>query len=1057
MKTVKLLAALAIPAMFAACSNEELVSVENTPQNMAEVVGEELIGTDISMELPNVGVQTRYAGGEWKWDTEDEMGLAWVLYKNAVTPQRLDKAPDADRLYANHLFYVNENTNKFESRGNFYKGWHFGYYPFAYLEAIGEKSYEFDNNMEESILNEDGTTNVAAYSRLYSQKLHLSALQFLTSESVNKDDYSLDSKIDFTLVSPLAQINISASPVAGSQFATINSLKAYGINSITLDVEEDVFASKANIKPTELHKYTTTVPEGKDVKDYNKVELVKSFKKAVVADGALASKLEVSATQIVEGNPKAIYTVGAKSAHVAFVLPATEVKTLDKTKVSIVVEAGGGQFVIKHTGAAETAGSWKADNNAAIEALVAAYAAEVDGKGGELLTNGTLKLNIKLHEDIFEAVWTGIQNIDDWNEKVQLANDLKIKNPTFTLAAGANVVFTADKPIVYPDNENAKGVTVLAADPSSANNGSLTIGYDCTWDENIKYTNGVSIVNNANLTVEGVLTPQRLYNKGTIFAGPLSTVGQKTSTGGNLVNTDGTVVVEYGAYVYTDATQAGTIAYDVPVNHSLTKIETLINGGAAGTANVNTLIVNDTVTLKLVLTEDFDPTSPDNDRYNPSMGTPGGTIVTELDDAALAKVTLDINGGTVSSTKTKTVKNVDMDGGSLNNVNVDGLYLDINGGIVENVSVDADEYVKVNNGTLTTTTIATALFEATAGADVTATTIDVTNDVTINASSIKATTLDATGGVKILGASSIENATVTADVTVNAGATATLKNFNANGTLTNNGTTTVDNTSAANITVLKNNGTFTSNVDVYVKDVTLMPKSTTTLSNNVAESDWNKTIWYTDTYVFDKMTLNGTVTQYAASLLADEIANAEAGATVTLKGDVELAEPLTITKNVTLDLNGKTIKNTSDLWNDDADEWSLISVTGGNVTIKNGNLIAKENDCFPIDVKNGANLTIESGKFVGNISAVYCHEGSVLVKGGEFSIQQLAASSMADDYAGTLNCYDDNYVAGKAKIEVAGGKFLKFDPANNASEGTSTNLLVAGATSTADGDWYVVE
>lgn len=119
-------------------------------------------------------------------------------------------------------------------------------------------------------------------------------------------------------------------------------------------------------------------------------------------------------------------------------------------------------------------------------------------------------------------------------------------------------------------------------------------------------------------------------------------------------------------------------------------------------------------------------------------------------------------------------------------------------------------------------------------------------------------------------------------------------------------------------------------------------------------------------------------------------------------------------------------------------DWSLFSVRGGTLTIKNGTVKAKDNDCYACDVQYGGTLIIEDGTFVGNISAVYVHEGKAEIKGGTFSIVQ--TETEGDPYRFLLNCYDSNRQAGKASIVVTGGTFENFNPADNAAEGAGTNL-----------------
>ena len=179
------------------------------------------------------------------------------------------------------------------------------------------------------------------------------------------------------------------------------------------------------------------------------------------------------------------------------------------------------------------------------------------------------------------------------------------------------------------------------------------------------------------------------------------------------------------------------------------------------------------------------------------------------------------------------------------------------------------------------------------------------------------------------------------------------------------------------------------------------------------------------------------------------------GGNVTLTEDLCITSPIVVTETVTLDMNGKTISNETGIWNTTGGnkDWSLISVQGGNLTITGeGTLDAKENDCYAIDVRGGT-LTIENGTIIGNVSAVYVHDGVANINGGTYSITQL--SEHADERF-TLNCLDENYVGGTAKIIVKGGTFNKFNPAENLAEGAETNFVAEGYEAKAEGEKYVV-
>lgn len=172
---------------------------------------------------------------------------------------------------------------------------------------------------------------------------------------------------------------------------------------------------------------------------------------------------------------------------------------------------------------------------------------------------------------------------------------------------------------------------------------------------------------------------------------------------------------------------------------------------------------------------------------------------------------------------------------------------------------------------------------------------------------------------------------------------------------------------------------------------------------------------------------------------------------IKLTDDITINDTLVIERKVTLNLNGKTINNTEDIWSEEHYKWSIVSVRrNGDLTITgNGKLKAKENDCFAVDVMDNAKVTIENGTFVGNISSVYVYEGTALINGGRFSIQQRDSKfdheTQLTGYAFVLNCYDANYRNETAKIIVKGGEFEKFNPANNPAESTTgTNFVASG-------------
>ena len=184
--------------------------------------------------------------------------------------------------------------------------------------------------------------------------------------------------------------------------------------------------------------------------------------------------------------------------------------------------------------------------------------------------------------------------------------------------------------------------------------------------------------------------------------------------------------------------------------------------------------------------------------------------------------------------------------------------------------------------------------------------------------------------------------------------------------------------------------------------------------------------------------------QYPAD--ADALQNAlTVGGNIVLAGDADPSVAIVATKTAAINANGKTIANTNDVWDVAPNSWSLISAReNADLTITgNGTFKAKENDCYAVDVQDGATVTIENGTFIGNIHAVYVLKGTAYIKGGIYSVQQkYPDASKANEFV--LNCYDANRKAGTAKIIVTGGTFVNFDPSNCKAEGDGTNFVAPG-------------
>ena len=101
------------------------------------------------------------------------------------------------------------------------------------------------------------------------------------------------------------------------------------------------------------------------------------------------------------------------------------------------------------------------------------------------------------------------------------------------------------------------------------------------------------------------------------------------------------------------------------------------------------------------------------------------------------------------------------------------------------------------------------------------------------------------------------------------------------------------------------------------------------------------------------------------------------------------------------------------------------------------------NGGYGINVRKGANLTINNGYYYGGGTAVQVQKGTLTINGGTF-----ACEPFGDPYGYNflINCVDAAYKDETAKVIIKGGTFINFDPSNNSAEGAGTNFVASGYT-----------
>ena len=165
-----------------------------------------------------------------------------------------------------------------------------------------------------------------------------------------------------------------------------------------------------------------------------------------------------------------------------------------------------------------------------------------------------------------------------------------------------------------------------------------------------------------------------------------------------------------------------------------------------------------------------------------------------------------------------------------------------------------------------------------------------------------------------------------------------------------------------------------------------------------------------------------------------------------------------ISKPATLNLNAKIV-TPDNMGNNRTNFCALI--VDADTTINadaNSGIDTGTNGGYGINVRKGATLTINGGNYYGGGTAVQVQQGTLVINGGTFAVEPFGAPY---GYNFLLNCVDQPYKDGTAKIIVKGGTFVNFDPSNNAAEGAGTNFVADGytvqKTTQTNGDiWYKV-
>ncbi len=206
--------------------------------------------------------------------------------------------------------------------------------------------------------------------------------------------------------------------------------------------------------------------------------------------------------------------------------------------------------------------------------------------------------------------------------------------------------------------------------------------------------------------------------------------------------------------------------------------------------------------------------------------------------------------------------------------------------------------------------------------------------------------------------------------------------------------------------------------------------------------------WDKDTT--DNVPLNGVHEDVSAAATGSEVL----AAVVKEKANVLLTgEKTTISEAGTINLNGGTL--TASRTDASAAGSSALYITADTTLTGTGTVENKID--YAVTVDNGATVNIENGTYKGVCTSIYLVKGTLNISGGHFEV-----GDSEDGTTYLINCKDANYNDGSAKVNITGGTFVNFNPADNKAEtGGNTNFVAKGykvvEETQANGDvWYTV-
>lgn len=655
MKTKVMLSACALAACFVGCTNEDFLTEQTTGNSTTEnggIVGADLVSHGMKISLAGEGADTRATNGEW--EDGDQFGLAWYRFGSADITNPQEKSDwdgtsgrwgTYNDIYANHIFSYNNGS--FGTVADVYQGAYFLYMPYERLGEVKPKTIAVNGEPQTADFDTER----------YNKALHLSAQDFISKDEAVDENNQLQKEF---YLSPMVNVmRVTATPETNiSNNAYLQGLNITGMRVYaTADENEGVFVTNGELVPRYIPKVVKEADGGIDY-EATQTAMDEAAKGATGNRSTILSntgRLTSNYIETVVENPD--YTLAASRDVRAFAWPIQEgvnYATNENPYFYVYVGRLDENNNNKETYKLGCFGVYADQQNnsetvAKLRNSLDATRTAEDASLTKLLRNNgkwaALGLPVTMNLANLDVYTNDIRSIEQWNDLVQLYNALfDVMGDEAATALLENKVWVLTDRVVFENGINTPDDIDITVQTSG--DGDMVIAGNVTWPENLNaagYLNQLVVNKGATLTFdpsEAKTLDAVIENHGTIRAGEWASISN-AQPNSFLNNSDGRVIVEYGAYVYPVAGQEGVIAYEISDSEPTTirNINTLITpetgGQLKGYAQVNTLIINNT-TLDLNA-----PAASGNDGDRYETGTPS----TALKD--LSKVAIELNNGAV--------------------------------------------------------------------------------------------------------------------------------------------------------------------------------------------------------------------------------------------------------------------------------------------------------------------------------------------------------------------------------------------------------------------------